>query len=225
MPPLPCRLFLFDLDGTLIDSKADIIKSVNLALDRLNFPRIDAARIAGFVGEGVQKLIQRTLRESTGNDPENDLVNGATRIYLEEYGRHLMDNTRLYPGVKEALDALYWADHAVITNKPEMFSRRILEALGVAAHFGRILGGDSVEKRKPDPDPLRQVMAQFRTLPAETAMIGDSRVDIRAGKAAGTITCGILGGFGTREELEKEGCDLIIENAAELPRRFCPPPK
>ncbi len=223
MPPRPCRLFLFDLDGTLIDSKADITKSVNLALDRLKLPPVATSRIAAFVGDGVQKLIQRTLRQSMGVDPKSDLVAYAIQVYLEEYEQHLMDNTCLYPGIRETLNALGWADLAVITNKPEKFSRRILEALEVADRFLSILGGDSMEKRKPDPAPLLRVINKCRARPAETVMVGDSRVDIRAGKAAGTITCGILGGFGTREELESADCDLIIERASELTRYFCPP--
>jgi phosphoglycolate phosphatase len=223
MRPRPCRLFLFDLDGTLIDSKADISKSVNLALDRLRLAPVATARIAAFVGDGVQKLIQRTLRQSMGIDANNDLVAYAIRIYLEEYEQHLMDNTSLYPGVREMLNALVWADCAVITNKPEKFSRRILDALGVEDRFLSILGGDSMEERKPNPAPLLRIINQCRVLPAETVMVGDSHIDIRAGKAAGTITCGILGGFGTKEELETAECDLIIEGASELTRYFCPP--
>lgn len=223
MKPRPCRLFLFDLDGTLIDSKADIVKSVNLALEKLGLPLIAGPRIAGFVGNGVQKLILRTLRESTRSEPAGDLVDNTIKLYMDEYGKHLMDSTALYPGIRETLDALSWAECAVITNKPESFSRRILEALGVADRFRTILGGDSTKKRKPDPEPLRLVMNECRALPAETVMVGDSGVDIRAGKAAGTITCGILGGFGTREELEAEGSDLIIEKPHDLLRHFCAP--
>jgi phosphoglycolate phosphatase len=219
----PCKLFLLDLDGTLIDSKIDIIKSVNLALERMKLPMVVDASIARFVGDGVQKLIQRTLRASLGSEPGSRLVSSTIQVYLEEYGKHLLDSTSLYPGIREALDALWWADCAVITNKPESFSRRILESLGVASRFRVILGGDSTEKRKPDPGPLEQVMSLCDARPSETAMVGDSHVDIRAGKAAGVITCGILGGFGTREELEAEGCDLILPSASELDRYFCPP--
>ncbi len=222
MAPRPCRLFLFDLDGTLIDSKEDISKSVSLALDRLKLPQVSAARIIGFVGDGVQKLIQRTLQESTGARPKQALVDAAIPVYLEEYGLHLLDSTQLYPGIRQALNALWWADCAVITNKPERFSRAILEALGIAGRFCSIIGGDSMNERKPDPAPLLRIMDVRRTPPAETAMVGDSRVDIRAGKAAATMTCGVLGGFGTREELEAEGCDLIVGHLSELAEHFCP---
>jgi phosphoglycolate phosphatase len=223
MSPYPCKLFLFDLDGTLIDSKTDIIRSVNLALGRMKFPTVADTSIARFVGDGVQKLIQRTLRASLGAEPESRLVTTTIQAYLEEYAEHLLDSTSLFPGIREALNALWWADCAVITNKPENFSRQILEFLGVASRFCVILGGDSTEKRKPDPGPLGQVMSLCDARPSETVMVGDSHVDIRAGKAAGVITCGILGGFGTREELEAEGCDLILDGASELARHFCPP--
>jgi len=222
MPPRHCRLFLFDLDGTLIDSKADISRSVNLAMDRLKLPQVAVDRIAGFVGDGVHKLIQRTLCESTASTPEPAMIEAAIPVYLEEYGRHLLDSTRLYPGTPEALNALWWADCAVITNKPEGFSRTILENLGIAGRFRDIIGGDSMGERKPDPAPLQRVMSLCRAGPAETVMVGDSRVDIRAGKAAGTITCGVLGGFGTSTELEAEGCDLIVAHLSELAEHFCP---
>ncbi len=222
MPPRPCRLFLFDLDGTLIDSKADISKSVNIALDRLHLPTVAVSRIAGFVGEGVRKLIQRALRESTGAEPAPAQIEEAIPVYLEEYERHLLDSTKLYPGIREALNALWWADCAVITNKPENFSRTILQHLGIADRFCDILGGDRMDERKPDPAPLRWVMNKRHAVPSETAMVGDSRVDIQAGKAAGAMTCGVLGGFGTRADLEAAGCDLIVETLAELATNFCP---
>ncbi len=220
--PFPSRLFIFDLDGTLIDSRDDITKSVNLALARMSLPPINTARIAEFVGNGVQILIQRALREATGGEPENSFFECTVTRYLEEYEAHLLDSTVLYPGVREALHGLGWARKAVITNKPERFSRRILEALGVADCFCAILGGDSTSRRKPDPAPLQMVMAQCGVSPRQTVMVGDSIVDIKAGKAAGAITCGIAGGFRPRAELEAAGSDLIVDDVAGLLPYFRP---
>ncbi len=222
LQPFPCRLFIFDLDGTLIDSKADITKSVNLALARMSLSPIDPARIAEFVGNGVQVLIQRAVRESTGGEAEHSIVKGTVTKYLEAYEAHLLDSTTLYAGVREALHSLRWAEKAVITNKPERFSRRILEGLGVAECFCAILGGDSTELRKPDPAPLRMVMAQCGASPRQTVMVGDSLVDIQAGKAAGALTCGIAGGFRPRAELEAAGCDIIVDSVASLLPYFRP---
>jgi phosphoglycolate phosphatase len=219
----PCGLFLFDLDGTLIDSRADISHSLNLALARMNLPPLEEARIADFVGEGVQKLVERALRELTGRQPESAWTQKGIVLFREEYGNHLLDRTRLCPNVKEALDRLPWAKFAVVSNKPEGFSRRILAGLGLENRFCTILGGDSIKKRKPDPESLLKAMDSCMALPPETAMIGDSAVDIAAGKAAGVFTCGIRGGFRPEGELEAAGCDLIIEDLLELAECFCAP--
>jgi phosphoglycolate phosphatase len=216
------RLFLFDLDGTLIDSKADIAHSVNLALQCMNLPPIPVSKVSKFVGEGVQRLIERTLRETTSSPPDPVRVQAMIEIFKAEYEKHLLDSTRLYEGVLQALKRLWWARFAVVSNKPEKFSRRILEGLGVADRFQVILGGDSVDRRKPDPAPLLQAMVECGTGPEDTVMVGDSAHDIVAGKAAGVITCGVIGGFGELRELESAGCDLIVSSLAELPKYFIP---
>ncbi len=218
----PCRLFIFDLDGTLINSRADIALSLNIALQRVSLPVLSESCIADFVGEGVPRLVQRAISASAKREPEADLVQKVMALFREEYGRHLLDQTCLFPGTEDALNRLSWAQFAVVSNKPEQFSRRILDSLGIGHRFRVIFGGDSVEKRKPDPEALLKAMKICRTSPSETAMVGDSGVDIQAGKAAGALTCGVLGGFRPREELEAAGCDLIIENLMNLADHFCP---
>jgi phosphoglycolate phosphatase len=220
--PLFCRLFIFDLDGTLIDSRADITTSLNRMLARMGMRPLSEDRVADFVGSGVPKLVERALREITGRTPESDLLENGILLFREEYGNHLLDRTRLCRGVREALDSLAQASFAVVTNKPESFSRRILAGLGIENRFCTILGGDSVQKRKPDPEAILKAMESCHASSAETVMIGDSAVDIEAGKAAGVMTCGVVGGFRPREELEAAGCDLIIESLLELPRYFHP---
>ena len=220
--PRPCRLFLFDLDGTLIDSTMDIALSVNLALGSMSLPGIRPARIASFVGDGVRKLIERSLREVLGIDAQGPLLRDTMQRYLGEYERHLLDSTRLYPGVKDALDHLRWARLAVVTNKPERFSRRILDALGVGDRFCVILGGDSTAAGKPDPGPLRLAMERCGATAADTVMVGDSPVDIRAGKAAGVMTCGIAYEEAKGKQLEAAGCDLMIQEMTELLLHFRP---
>lgn len=219
----PCRLFIFDLDGTLIDSRADIVNSLNRALMRLEMAPLQEERIAGFVGDGTPKLVERALRETTGLEPESTLTRTAIQVFREEYGNHLLDQTRLCHQAMEALNLLTWAKFAVVTNKPEDFSRRILKGLGIEDCFSIILGGDSVQNRKPDPEALRIAMDFCQILPSETAMVGDSIVDILAGKSAGVTTCGILGGFRPSDELKASGCDLIIASLTQLADHFCPP--
>jgi phosphoglycolate phosphatase len=221
--PFTCRLFLFDLDGTLIDSRDDIAYSLNAALTRLRLTPLPAARVADFVGDGVKKLIQRALHEVTGADPPSEQIQKAAHYYLQEYEAHLLDSTHLYEGVSTALSRLSWAMFAVVTNKPEGFSRRILAALGIGERFCAIVGGDSIPQRKPDPAPLLEAMSRCGASAAETVMVGDSAIDVRAGKAAGILTCGVTGGFRDRVELEAAGCDLILRSLQELPDYFRAP--
>lgn len=221
--PYACRLFLFDLDGTLIDSRSDITNSLNLALARLGQPSITTSKVADFVGDGVRKLILRALEETSGSTPEASQVDRCIKFYLDEYEHHMLDSTHLYPGVAETLDRLSWADFAVVTNKPAIFSRRILHALGLEDRFCVILGGDSGARRKPDPAPLLETAKRCNAPAGQTVMVGDSAVDVQAGKAAGIATCGIAGGFRGRAELEAAGADLILQSFSQLPAYFCTP--
>lgn len=200
----------------------DIALSVNLALENLSLPGIPAARIASFVGDGVRKLIERSLREVLGTDAREPLLHSTMQRYLEEYERHLLDSTCLYPGVRDALDSIRWARLAVVTNKPERFSRKILNALGVGDRFCVILGGDSTAAGKPDPAPLHLAMERCGATAADTAMVGDSPVDIRAGKAAGVVTCGIAYEEAKGKQLEAAGCDFVIHEMTELLLHFRP---
>jgi len=171
----------------------------------------------------VQRLIYRTLRQATGAEPHDEQVRLGIKVFLEEYGNHLLDSTQLYNGVEEALDRLYWASFAVVTNKPEKLSRRILQGLGIEDRFCVILGGDSTPLRKPDPTPLRDAMTRCGATADQTVMVGDSPVDVMAGRAAGVLTCGISGGFRGRADLEAAGCEIIVEDFRQIPDCFRPP--
>jgi phosphoglycolate phosphatase len=221
--PRPSRLFLFDLDGTLIDSREDIARSLNLALTRAGLRPLPASRIASFVGNGVRRLVERSLQAILDEEPSDPAVLRVMELYLEEYGRHLLDTTCLLQGVKETLERLDWASLAVVTNKPERFSRRILSALGIGHRFRLILGGDSMPLHKPDPAPLLEAMARCGAASHETVMVGDSPVDIHAGRAAGTITCGIAEAEADREKLRSAGCNLLVRDIRELVLYFGPP--
>jgi len=218
--PCPCRLFLFDLDGTLIDSKDDIATAVNLVLEKMEFPHLSVSRVMEFVGNGVRKLLERTLREIHNREPEEALLLKGVEIFREEYAGHMLDRTRLFPGVQEALRQLSWADMAVVSNKPERYSRPILNGLGIAGRFSAILGEETTHAYKPDPKPLMVAMELCGATSSETVMVGDSSADIEAGKAAGVTTCAVTGGFQTREEIETYDPDLIIDSLPELSNCF-----
>ncbi len=213
-------LFIFDLDGTLIDSKADIARGINLALARMDLPALSVSRVADFTGDGLQKLAERTLLETSGRGPEPDRIQQLIAFFGEEYERHLLDQTRLFPFVREALDAIDWAKIAVVSNKPERYCRLILEGLGIASKFRAVLGGDSVDARKPDPAGVLKAVEICKAAVSKSMMVGDSPVDIAAGKAAGTFTCGVFGGFRPDEQLRSAGCDLLVYNLLELADRI-----
>jgi phosphoglycolate phosphatase len=211
------RCLLFDLDGTLVDSREDLAASVNLTLAEMGRGPLAGERVAGFVGEGVAKLIERALAASLGRAPAPDEVASGVEVFRRHYRLHLLDGTRPYPQVAETLSRLRALPMAVVTNKPADFTLAILEGLGLRGRFRAVLGGDSLPERKPRPEPL---LAAARlcggAAPAECLMVGDSWVDIAAGKAAGTWTCGFTGGFRGREELAEAGADFLIDSFAEL---------
>lgn len=187
------RLLVFDLDGTLVDSSRDIAAATNAAIRRLapGTAEIPLEAILSFVGEGARVLVERGLRHA-GLDLSADEV---LPVYIECYAERLLDTTRLYPGVAAALDALAGPALAVLTNKPGDFSRRILEGLGVAYRFARILGAGDMPSRKPDPGGLLRLMAETEAAPGETWMVGDSATDVAVARAAEVRVAGVTWGF------------------------------
>lgn len=210
------RCLLFDLDGTLIDSRADLAQSVNRMLMQIGQPMLDEDRVISFVGEGVRLLMERSLTASYERVPDSHEVDHALEIYLRIYQKHLLDRTVLYPQVRETLTALQHLPKAVVTNKPFQFTLPILEGLGIDSHFVAILGGDSLPERKPAPEPLLEAARRCAIDPQECLMIGDTFVDIEAGRNAGMKTCGYVAGFRGSEELKKAGADFLIEEFSEL---------
>ena len=208
------RLFVFDLDGTLIDSRRDLADAANaLIVERGGAPQpVDA--IASMVGEGAALLVRRALKAAgTDLQIERDLPR-----FLELYDERLLAHTRLYEGTRAMLDALAaHATLAVLTNKPQRPTERILEGLGIAHHFHNVVGGDTPHGRKPDPAGLNHLVSAAGTTAAHTMMVGDSAIDLRTARAAGTRVCLVRYGFGFRTvEKELTGDELIAESAAEL---------
>ena len=216
MPKLVQGL-IFDLDGTLIDSRADIVDAVNHSLQALHLGLLDAQQISQYVGDGVRNLISRSL----AHFDRQDLLAEGIACFKKVYGEHLLDNTRLYPGVAEILESFKAKPMAVITNKPEDFSLHILEGLKIRSYFNCILGGDSLAAKKPDPGPLLRVLARWGLDPSQVVVVGDSSNDIEAGKKAGTWTCAVTYGFKTHEELQALAPDWLIANISEIRDYVC----
>jgi phosphoglycolate phosphatase len=197
---------IYDLDGTLIDSRGDIGDSVNAMLRTLRLPERDEREIWSFVGEGAERLVRRSL----GTANEHRFAE-AIESWREEYSRRLLRKTRPYPGIAELLEAPP-ASRAVLTNKPGDFARQILQGLGLLEKFQGVVGGDEGPK-KPDPLGLLRLCAKLGEDPARTLYIGDHTIDIATGAAAGVPVCAVGWGFGDPE---------ILRNAR--PAHYCATP-
>jgi phosphoglycolate phosphatase len=210
------QCLLFDLDGTLVDSRADLINSINLMLDEIGCEMLPDSKVLNFVGEGARLLVERALRASRNYDPQESETDDALAKFRRHYREHLLDQTRVYPGVEQTLHSLSHLPKAVVTNKPYEFTVALLEGIGLSAHFEVVFGGDSLPERKPSPLMLVEAARKCGTESSKCLMIGDSRVDVAAGKAAGMKTCGYIPGFRGRTELVEAGVDYVIEHFGEL---------
>jgi len=205
------RALIFDLDGTLIDSKLDLALAVNATLTKLGREPLPHDQIFSYVGRGAPALISRVLGPDAS---EQDCMLGL-EFFVKYYSAHKLDNTTLYPGVRETLDALKGMPMAVYTNKPVRVSRSIIEGLGVSEHFRYVYGGNSFERKKPDPMGVELILRQFGAAPAQTMFVGDSDVDVQTARNSGTWACGVTYGFGSHR-LTDYPPDLLVDNLLEL---------
>jgi phosphoglycolate phosphatase len=206
------RLVIFDLDGTLIDSKADLVQSVNATRLMLGLAALDPETVSSYVGNGVAALMQRALDKATVDEE----VNRAVELFLAYYHDHMLDHTVTYPGVREALAELGGVRMAVLTNKPVRFSREIIKGLGIDHHFTAVYGGNSFSQKKPDPVGVLTLMREAQVERDETLMVGDSETDIQTGRNAGVRTCGVTYGLG-RHTLEAWPPDVLLDDLRQLP--------
>ena len=210
------RLVVFDLDGTLVDSSRDLADATNALLAELGGPTLGLDIVVSMVGEGAAVLVRRAL-ERAGLDPETP---NALPRFLELYDARLLNTTRPYAGMMEALATL-GATHrlAVLTNKPERPTIEILEGLKMRQLFGDVIGGDSTHGRKPHPGGLLDLAARAGVDAAETILVGDSPVDLETTRRAGTRVCLTRYGFGYRfTGTEFRGDELFVDAPDELPK-------
>lgn len=208
-------LIIFDLDGTLVDTRQDITNSVNYARKRVGLPALDVDTVIKYVGNGVKKLMERSLPENQKNN-----VQEAVSYFRDHYRDHALVYTRLYQGVKELLVHFQNKKLAVISNKPEEFSRNILKGLNVDKYFNLILGGDSLPVMKPNPEPILRVLNVLKVVPDKAVMVGDGITDIEAGKRAKVLTCAVSYGFRKKEILLRVKPDFTVNDILELKRLF-----
>lgn len=215
--PESIRLVIFDLDGTLIDSRLDLVHSVNATLHHLGRPPLPGDVIATYVGDGAPMLVRRAL-----GDPEDDgLVRRALEFFLSYYREHKLDHTHVYPGIPETLAAIRGGDNgnprqlAVLSNKPVNPSRAIVEALGLGQFFTQVYGGNSFPTKKPDPLGAQTLLKEVGCSPHEAAIVGDSSNDVLTGRNAGMWTCGVTYGFAP-QTLDLTRPDVVVDSPGEL---------
>jgi phosphoglycolate phosphatase len=231
--PHAIRLLIFDLDGTLIDSRLDLIHSINAMLHHFGRPELAGDVIATYVGDGAPTLVRRALgdsgRDPVGESADEPFFKSALEYFLGYYRLHKLDHTTVYEGIPEVLAGLAsgscGADTpvrhcverqmAVLSNKPVNPSRDIVQALGLGDYFVRIYGGNSFATKKPDPLGAETILHETGVAPEEALMIGDSSIDVLTGRNAGLWTCGVTYGFAPHTLADVEP-DVLIESPAEL---------
>jgi len=211
------ELLIFDLDGTLVDSRRDIALAVNLTLDEMGFPRREPRVIFGFIGSGVHKLILNSLPEGRA-----DLVDRGVEIFWGYYREHALDTTALYPGISDMLGSLSGVKLAVATNKPYTHTVLVLDGLDITRYFASVQGWKPGLPVKPDPALLVRALDEAGGSRADAVMVGDGLNDIMAARAAGVKSCAVGYGYGKKEALLEAAPDYFAETVADLARLLGP---
>jgi len=208
-------LIVYDFDGTLVDTLFDIADAVNLSLNELGLRTLSRATIRKYVGKGVERLMAQSINDTGYFD-----LPRAVELFRKHYSENLMNHTRFYPFGRDILDHFHDKKQAICSNKPEDFVRRILQSLESLDCFDAILGGDSLESKKPDPEGLLHLLDRFQCSPERAVVVGDSPVDIEMGKRAGVYTCVVNYGFGDPKEIASAGPDCSIDHLSQLKDLF-----
>ena len=211
--PNPVSGIVFDLDGTLVDSRRDIAEAANHALEKAGLERLPHDELESYVGDGAPLLMARAARI----DVKDAKTKAMVAYFLDYYAEHAIDHTAVMPGALEALEALGGYPLGVCTNKPRRTSVAVLRGLGLEARFKGVVAGDDLPQRKPDPAMVHEAARKLGVPVAEVVMVGDGPQDVLAGRAAGAFTVGVRGGIQAFERLAASEPDLMIDTLAELP--------
>jgi phosphoglycolate phosphatase len=209
-------LMMFDLDGTLADTGQDLADAVNFTRSHFALPPLAQKLVLAQVGRGVEYLLRHAIPEES---PRRFAE--VMRVFLDRYEAHLFDKTVLYPNVKHVLGYFHDKRRVVVSNKLHHLTVTLLRGLGVEKQFDAILGGDSASDKKPHPALLSAALNRFEVPPDKAVMVGDGEIDVRAGRAAGVITCGVTYGLGDKKGLTEAEPDILIDDITQLVRYFC----
>ncbi|HHM04817.1 MAG TPA: phosphoglycolate phosphatase [Gammaproteobacteria bacterium] len=213
------EMILIDLDGTLVDSVPDLSWCVDEMLKRIGRPPAGEARVRTWVGNGVERLVKRALVNNLEGEPEPGLLARALPVFMDLYRDNVSVRSRLYPGVREGLEALRQGGCPLgcVTNKAAAYTRPLLKDLGVHDYFRIVLSGDSLPKKKPDPLPLLHAAAFFGVAPVRALMVGDSISDVKAARAAGFAIVCVSYGYNHGRDIRLARPDAVIDRLDELP--------
>ena len=212
------KAIAFDLDGTLIDSAPDLTAATQGALKELSLPSCSEQQVRSWIGNGAKVLMQKALTHSLSEPVSQDVLDNAMPVFMRHYEANLQQHSQLYPGVLEVLAKLSELGYsmAVVTNKPHRFAVPLLAVFNIGHHFTEVLGGDSLEKMKPDPLPLTHLLAKWQLAPEALLMVGDSKNDILAAKAAGISSIGLTYGYNYGEDIGLSSPDAVCEQFCDI---------
>ena len=220
IPAERLKLLIFDLDGTLVDSRIDLANSINAMLAHFVRPTLPCDVIASYIGDGAPMLVRRSL----GDPDDEPFIKDALSFFMAYYREHKLDNTHLYEGVTEMLDAVRTPRNgtsssspllAVLSNKPVVPSRQIVDALGVGQHFVQVYGGNSFDTKKPDPAGVKALLHETGVAAGEALLVGDSDIDVLTARSAGIYSVGVMYGFAPHT-LEAAPPDVLVDTPQEL---------
>ena len=216
------ELVLLDLDGTLVDSVPDLAWSVNKTLSELAIAERDMTSIRNWVGNGLEKLLHRSLTNDFDGEADVELFNAAFEKFMIIYSEHMCSLSECYPGVHEGLDQLKGKNIKLgcVTNKREQFVGPILEKLGIMDHMSIVIAGDTLPQKKPDPMPLLHAASIFEKDPGQSLMVGDSESDVKAARAAGFQIVCVSYGYNHGQDIHNTNPDAVVDSIAELPQLF-----
>ncbi|QQX80089.1 phosphoglycolate phosphatase [Shewanella sp. KX20019] len=208
----------FDLDGTLIDSVPDLAAATNATLQELGLPLCTQEQVRSWVGNGAEMLMRRALCFALELEVSDEKLAACMPRFMHFYQQNLQQHSRLYDKVELVLQQLYAAGYqlAIVTNKPYEFTVPLLEAFKLDSYFSIVLGGDSLSKMKPDPMPLTHILQQWQLEPAHLLMVGDSKNDILAAKAAGIASIGLTYGYNYGEDIGLSSPAAVCEQFNEI---------